>query len=1089
MDRDPSQQVKRVRVTGGRRARAAGRRAPLAKRTPEGVLLASGALRGSSATQEGVLLASGALRHPHPRGGVGQELLRRMPRACAGRSGALLLGLCALVLWAPACRAAWFEVVGAKSAAAAELVVEEGGGGDDATVPLCDGKAANLTINVEGGTPPWKVALMRDGELYTRIVIDQSWSWSPKGTGKLSLPLPGRYSLSRVCDMGGCNGTVSDRVVEVTLARPPTARILPQTPVCVDDSASRLGNTNQSGWKIEVQGKPPIIAQFVRVGHQHEKRWGDGDGNSVRYDSPGLHYLPEEFFKKKGLWALSMIKDESECPADMASITWASTLTVLPRPKVSIELLSMETCGGQDALILVRLVQGNPPWSFTLQAPDGSLQSVAGVSDRTYVHRTRERGNHSVVNASDAACQALPDGLPTNAVEISTRTPVGGILHQQHIATCPGVFKQIHGEVQGIGPWWLEIRRNNAFWRRIRHPRQADSDQEDASRDGDAKVPRDFSDADRHFSFEVEAPGDYTLHSVTDSTQCSAPGAGRVSVSEKPTPAVRLQQAHACDGDALTLDVNASGACVVTVMASGWAHARDVEVQGSDAGKGDLSRRYRKNVPLFAPGEVTAGQYTITRVRDAECSSATSQTVMVHPKPEIVMRGSGTDVCAVKDAASLEIRARGGFMGDWNALIRHPGGHEQTVKGTGSEAQVVKVSEPGTYVLLDAFSLKPRCLAVLQPYDDSATPSANSSHADAEVKGRTVAVRRLEAPRAHLSGGGSICKQGGTGEDIAIQVQVTGGKGPYRILVHRDSQQGWMSVLGHDGRYSFDAKKKGVYWIGEVQDAHKCAWKEPSNRVEITHFPVALAAFKQQFIGLCPGDGPQEASVGVTARGSKAPWELAVLRNGRFHARGQPNSSGYFVFNTEEVVDGQAGDKYEIDKDTFTDSRGCLGEVRGSLTVQMNALPSVQVLSSDRQGRAVARAGTCEDEEMRLEFTAGTAPWSVTIELSSADDTPAGASIAQASLACEISGITQKIFSLSNLKDVRAGGATSGGGGGGGAGLLRTTCPGPASGRGFLPAGYHVCCSSLASSSLSLASSSLSLACALRGVFRRVCVR
>jgi len=345
---------------------------------------------------------------------------------------------------------------------------------------------------------------------------------------------------------------------------------------------------------------------------------------------------------------------------------------------------------------------------------------------------------------------------------------------------------------------------------------------------------------------------------------------------------------------------------------------------------------------------------------------------------------------------------------------------------------------------------------VLQPYDDSATPSANSSHADAEVKGRTVAVRRLEAPRAHLSGGGSICKQGGTGEDIAIQVQVTGGKGPYRILVHRDSQQGWMSVLGHDGRYSFDAKKKGVYWIGEVQDAHKCAWKEPSNRVEITHFPVALAAFKQQFIGLCPGDGPQEASVGVTARGSKAPWELAVLRNGRFHARGQPNSSGYFVFNTEEVVDGQAGDKYEIDKDTFTDSRGCLGEVRGSLTVQMNALPSVQVLSSDRQGRAVARAGTCEDEEMRLEFTAGTAPWSVTIELSSADDTPAGASIAQASLACEISGITQKIFSLSNLKDVRAGGATSGGGGGGGAGLLRTTCPGPASGRGFLPAGYHV---------------------------------
>ena len=79
----------------------------------------------------------------------GQGLMARN----MGRRAALLW-LCALaaVLWPPACYATWFEVVGAKSAAAAELVVEEGVGSD---VPLCDGKAANLTINVEGGTPPW----------------------------------------------------------------------------------------------------------------------------------------------------------------------------------------------------------------------------------------------------------------------------------------------------------------------------------------------------------------------------------------------------------------------------------------------------------------------------------------------------------------------------------------------------------------------------------------------------------------------------------------------------------------------------------------------------------------------------------------------------------------------------------------------------------------------------------------------------------------------------------------------------------------------------------------------------------------------
>ncbi len=1000
------------------------------------------------------------------------------------RRRAALLGLCALaaVLWPPACSAAWFEVVGAKSAAAVELVVEEGVGSD---VPLCDGKAANLTINVEGGTPPWKVALMRDGELYTRIVIDQSFwssiqlSSSSKGTGRLSLPLPGRYSLSRVCDMGGCNGTVSDKVVEVTLARPPTARILHQRPVCMDDPASTLASANKSGWKIEVQGKAPIIAQFLRFGHQHEKR----DVSSIRYDSPGQHDLPEEFFRKKGLWVLVQLKDESGCPADMASITWASTLTVLPRPKVSIELLSMESCGGQDALILVRLLQGNPPWSFTLQAPDGSMQSVTGVSDRTYVHRTQKKGNYSVVNASDAACEALPDGLPTNTVEVMTRDQVGGILQQQHVATCPGVFTEIHGEVQGVGPWWLEIRRNSAFWRRIRHPREADSAKEDASRDGDVTVPREISNEDRYFSFQVEAPGDYTLHSVTDSTQCSAGGTGRVTVSETPAPAVRLQQARACEGDVLTLDVNASGACVVTVMASGWAHPRDVEVLGSDAAKGDVTggRRTLKNVALFAPGGVAAGQYTITRVRDAQCSTATSQTVMVHSRPEIVMRGSGTEVCSVKDAASLEIRAKGGFMGDWSALIRHPGGHEQTVKGTGSEAQIVKVSAPGTYELFDAFSLQPRCSAVLQPNNDSTSTSSSISHADAEVKGRTVTVRQLEAPRAQLSGGGTICKRGGTGENVKVELHVSGGKGPYRVQVHRDSMNDWLNVLGLDGRYVITTRQKGVLSIGEVQDAHKCAWQVPSNRVEVSHFPVALAAFKQQFIGLCPGDGPQEASVGVKGRGSEGPWQLAVLRNGRFHASGQPNSSGYFVFNTEEVVDGQHGDKYEIDNNAFTDSRGCLGDTRGPLTVKMNALPSVQVLPNHRPGRPVARAGTCEDEEIRLNFTAGTPPWSVTIELSSillessgsestlsaTDYTPSAASASSQRATCEISGIAQQIFSLSSLiggkeRDAMGNNGSPSGSGAGGLRTTSTTCPGSGSGRGLLPPGYHVRCLSLA---------------------------
>jgi hypothetical protein len=136
----------------------------------------------------------------------------------------------------PAGNAAWFEVEGFKSAAAAKLATEGGA----LNVTLCDGDAANLTVSVEGGSPPWKVAVLRDGKLYTRVVITPSGFFaSTSGTTKLRLPLPGRYSLSRVCDLNGCNGTVSHDVVVLSRHRHPTAQILPRTPVCVDDDEKR----------------------------------------------------------------------------------------------------------------------------------------------------------------------------------------------------------------------------------------------------------------------------------------------------------------------------------------------------------------------------------------------------------------------------------------------------------------------------------------------------------------------------------------------------------------------------------------------------------------------------------------------------------------------------------------------------------------------------------------------------------------------------------------------------------------------------------------------------------------------------------
>lgn len=69
-----------------------------------------------------------------------------------------------------------------------------------------------------------------------------------------------------------------------------------------------------------------------------------------QYMSPGQQDLPAELFTKKGLWALSHLRDESGCVADMASITWFSTCALsfsVQKVVMQARLLSsfVEFCG------------------------------------------------------------------------------------------------------------------------------------------------------------------------------------------------------------------------------------------------------------------------------------------------------------------------------------------------------------------------------------------------------------------------------------------------------------------------------------------------------------------------------------------------------------------------------------------------------------------------------------------------------------------------------------------------------------------------------------------------------------------------
>jgi len=241
-----------------------------------------------------------------------------------------------------------------------------------------------------------------------------------------------------------------------------------------------------------------------------------------------------------------------------------------------------------------------------------------------------------------------------------------------------------------------------------------------------------------------------------------------------------------------------------------------------------------------------------------------------------MLRASATDVCETHAAgASLEVRSVGGFMGGWMAEIQSPSGNRMHVSGSGSDAEVVPVAAPGTYTLLEAFSLNPHCAAILQPYTGSKVVAGGGA---LDQPGRTVTVKVLESPAVKLSGGGTLCREGESGAMVELVIQVSRGKGPYRVRLTRDRlKYGEFQVTAGDGRLVLPVRDKGTYVVSYVKDAHKCIGRGNSNAVAVDVFPTAHAHFQQKFIGLCAGEGAQEALVGVKSHGSHGPYQVAIF--------------------------------------------------------------------------------------------------------------------------------------------------------------------------------------------------------------------
>jgi hypothetical protein len=157
---------------------------------------------------------------------------------------------------------------------------------------LCEGgskSTALLKVSVQDGIPPWRISVMRDGELFEKLRIEQQGMFggvlnSYGASHVLNTSTPGVYSLGQLCDAHFCNGTVSTAAITVSVRQAPSAQFEPSC------SAICLGNgTGFAPPRLQLAGMPPFSITFSPLDRGDKER--AQESVTRRFDREGLHDL------------------------------------------------------------------------------------------------------------------------------------------------------------------------------------------------------------------------------------------------------------------------------------------------------------------------------------------------------------------------------------------------------------------------------------------------------------------------------------------------------------------------------------------------------------------------------------------------------------------------------------------------------------------------------------------------------------------------------------------------------------------------------------------------------------------------------
>ncbi|MDX9769934.1 MAG: gliding motility-associated C-terminal domain-containing protein, partial [Tenuifilaceae bacterium] len=298
--------------------------------------------------------------------------------------------------------------------------------------------------------------------------------------------------------------------------------------------------------------------------------------------------------------------------------------------------------------------------------------------------------------------------------------------------------------------------------------------------------------------------------------------------------------------------------------------------------------------------DVTAGDYTLVSVIDANCTGTVSglAEVVENPLPTAEISGGGS-YCAGTDPTGVDVTIDLTGEGPWTVVY--------AIDGASQPALIDILTSP--YILADATEGEYTLVSVVD------------ANCIGTVNGNATVVEN-PLPTATMSGGGSYCA-GTDPTNVDVSIELTG-TGPWTVIYAVDGLPNVVSGIDATPYVISDATK-GEYTMIGVEDAFCSGTVSGSASVIEFEIPTAIMSGGGEY---CKGADPTGVDVRIDFTGT-APWSYTFSADGDVRI---------LSATTSPIIFNDVGEGYFVMLDV-TDAN-CTGTVSGdALVVEIETAP------------------------------------------------------------------------------------------------------------------------------------------------------